>query len=90
MFSSPDVQYGLHEVLIWKAIKPQMQTLHLESQKGIVKALGSHNTRSKLAEVAADSIRKAVPVIEEKVVAELKGQKFFELVKQGLAGFLYS
>ena len=56
VYSNPDIQYKLHEVLMEKAIKPQQQELFSISKRALIEALKGQEVIKKGNQEAAKGI----------------------------------
>jgi hypothetical protein len=56
VYTNREVQYSLHEVLDWKAIRPQMGSLFLLSKEGLLAALEDPHTLSGISKATAEAV----------------------------------
>lgn len=57
VFTNKDVQYSLHELLDWKAIRPQQAALFSLSKQAILRALSDDQLRTSCAVALATELQ---------------------------------
>lgn len=57
VFTNKDVQYSLHELLDWKAIRPQQAALFSLSKQAILRALSDDQLRTNCAVALATELQ---------------------------------
>jgi hypothetical protein len=56
VYTNPEIQYSLHEVLDWKAIRPQMDSLFRLSKEALLAALRDPKTLHSLSMATAQAV----------------------------------
>lgn len=90
MYTNPEIQYSLHEILDWKAIRPQMGQLFLLSREGLLGALNDKTLVSKLSTTASHAISANTNLISSAVLDFLEGEKLVGIVRGEIRNFFRS
>jgi hypothetical protein len=90
VYKNKDIQYSLHEVLDWKAIRPQQSNLFQLSKEAIIKALNDSEVRSKCVGIISDQVKSSEELIGKATLDFLESDLLIRIVIEQIAAFFRS